>query len=134
MADTEIQRVSASYKRCLESPEFFDVFYKNFTSKGPRVVEKFKNTDMKRQMDALKHGVQYMIMFAEGSKIAAAKVEDLGVTHDRNHRDISPELYTDWLKSLIETIKQFDPEYTDDLGRDWEEVMGHGIRRMKAMY
>jgi hypothetical protein len=134
MGNDEIARVKESYQRCLESQEFFDVFYKNFTAKGPHIVDKFKDTDMKRQMDALKHGLQYMIMYAEGSKIASAKIEDLGTTHDRKHRDITEGMYMDWTRSLVETIAKFDPQFNQDLARDWENVLSHGIRRIKAMY
>lgn len=134
MEQAEVDQALASYKRCLESPEFFPDFYRFFKGKGSHIVEKFKNTDMNRQMEALRHGLQYMIMFASGSKIAAMKIEDLGITHDRYHRDIRPEMYDDWLASLLETIQRHDPEFNEELAMSWRNVLGHGIRRMKAMY
>lgn len=134
MAFDEIQLVEESYKRCIAQENFFPDFYRNFMGKGPVIVEKFKNTDMNHQMNALKHGLQYMIMFAEGSKIASTKVESLGLTHDRNHRDISPELYDLWMQSLLETIKTHDELYTDELGHYWRNVMSHGIQHIKGMY
>lgn len=134
MEQQELDLVNQSYNRCLENKDFFPHFYKNFTSKSPDIAERFKNTDMKRQMDALRLGLQYMIMFASGSKIAAAKVEDLGLTHDRHHRNITPELYEAWLQSLIETIKSCDPNYSDEIAMAWRNTLGFGIRQMKSMY
>ncbi|WP_413559035.1 globin [Bdellovibrio sp. HCB209] len=130
----DIDRVNASYQRCLLIPDFIADFYQNFTAKGPHIVEKFKGTDMKRQIDTLKHGLQYIIMYSSGSKIAMTKVEDLGVTHDRNHRNITPDLYEAWVTSLIETVRKHDPQYSDELAMSWRNVLSYGIQRMQNMY
>lgn len=134
MDESEVEKVNESYKRCLEKADFFVDFYKNFAGKGPHIVERFAKTNMERQMNALRFGLQYMIMFASGSKIAAAKIEDLATTHDRNHRNIGPELYDAWTESLLETVQTHDPQFSDELAMNWRNVLGHGIRRMKAMY
>lgn len=134
MEQNEVEQVNESYKRCLKNPHFFDDFYKTFMAQDAHIIEKFKNTDMNHQMAALRHGLQYMIMFASGSSIAAAKVEDLAVTHDRNHRNIPAHMYDAWLTSLLATIQKHDPECTDNLLRDWRNVLSHGIMRMKTMF
>ena len=130
----EITLVTQSYERCMQSPTFFSDFYSHFMSKGRLIQEKFKNTDMTHQMNALKHGLQYMIMFASGSKIAATKIDDLATTHDRNHRAISPDMYEDWMASLLQTVKEHDKEYSKELAWAWKNVMSHGIVRMKTRF
>lgn len=134
MEQSEIDLVGESYKRCLEVPTFFEDFYAIFTAQGPHIREKFEKTDMDRQMHALKHGLQYMIMYATGSKIASAKIEDLALTHDRHHRNIVPEMYDAWTASLLKAVQKHDPQYSDTLGMSWRNVLDHGTRQLKAKY
>lgn len=133
--EDELKLVSESYQRCLQDAQFISNFYQLFFSQGGLTVsERFKNTDMKRQMAVLRDSLQYMIMFASGSKIARGKIEDLGYTHDRLHRNITPEMYKIWLSCLLMAIEKADPNFNEALKRAWASVMSHGIVKMKGMY
>lgn len=134
MEQSEVELVNESYQRCLQAQSFFTDFYAIFMAHGPEIREKFAQTDMNRQMHALKNGLQYMIMYATGSKIAAAKIEDLALTHDRHHRNILPEMYDVWTASLLKTVKKHDPEFSDTLAMSWRNVLDHGTRQLKGRY
>ena len=134
MQTEEAEIVNQSYKRCLESPSFMSDFYEVFMAKDGHIREKFSHTDMSHQMRALRDGIQYMIMFAAGSHIAEAKVEDLALHHDRDHRNIAPALYEIWVQSLLETLQKHDPLYSEELALHWRNVLAHGILRMQAKF
>ncbi|HSP56757.1 MAG TPA: hypothetical protein VLO12_00455, partial [Halomonas sp.] len=54
--------------------------------------------------------------------------------HGREHLDIPPHLYDLWLEALIETVRRFDDQYTDEAELAWRLVMAPGIVYMKFHY
>lgn len=129
-----IRKVNLSYKRCLLHEDFFTTFYEYFLKTDRRIAEHFQYTDFAQQRIAIKHGIEYMIMFAEGSRIASSKIESLSINHDRNHLNVQPELYKNWLNSLLKTIEVYDKEFNEDLKNSWIQILSYGISRMKAKY
>jgi hypothetical protein len=77
---SEKDQVSQSYGRCCLSSGFFDDFYQTFFNSSPRVRAKFANTDMAKQKSLLRDGITYMIMFFDGSGVAASKVTRLAAS------------------------------------------------------
>ena len=130
----ELEQVKKSFERCIAQPHFFDDFYELFFKSDKRIPELFKDTDFNVQRVAIQHGISYMIMFAEGSKIANAKIESLSIKHDRNHLNIHPELYDKWLHALIKTIELHDKEFNEDLKNAWIRILGYVITRIKSRY
>ena len=49
-------------------------------------------------------------------------------------RGIAPELYEEWLESLIQTVREFDLEFTDEVELSWRVVLSPGITYMKFRY
>lgn len=130
----EIDQVKKSYQRCLLHPDFFDKFYEYFFKTDKRIPELFKNTDFTLQRTAIKHGIEYMIMYAEGSRIADAKIDSLSTKHDRNHLNITPDLYNNWMEALIKTIQSYDSEFNSDLQNSWTRILSYSISRIKSKY
>ena len=54
--------------------------------------------------------------------------------HDRDHIDVPPELYGLWLECLVETVKEFDPHFNDDVELAWRLVCSQGIAFMTFVY
>ncbi len=48
--------------------------------------------------------------------------------------DIRPGLYDLWTECLIETARQHDPAFSDELERAWREVLAFGVRYMLDHY
>lgn len=130
----EINQVKKSYQRCLLHPEVFEKFYENFFKTDKRIPELFRNTDFTLQRTAIKHGIEYMIMYAEGSRIADAKIDSLSTKHDRNHLNVQPELYNNWMEALIKTIQLYDSEFNSDLQNCWTRILSYSISRIKSKY
>lgn len=130
----DILFVKKSFEECSRHNTFFHNFYERFVKRDVRIAELFKNTDLENQARALKGSLAYMLMYAEGSRIAETKIEDLGTRHDRNHLNITVDLYDHWLEALVETIKSFNPHIDKTEEKQWRHVLQIGISKIKSMY
>ncbi len=123
-----------SLERCQTDPHFLTLFYKKFVISNPEVQEKFSNTDMEYQKMML-HASLYMIMLATRNNDAAeAYLDRVAKRHSKSALDIRPELYDLWLETLIETVKEIDSIFNDDVENAWRTVMTFGIDYMKSKY
>lgn len=128
----ETSRVMQSYGRCCASPSFFDDFYKTFLNSSPAIREKFVKTDMAAQKHLLRAGILNLVLFARG--MPDTKLRALGESHSRTGFNIRPELYDIWLDSLLQTIRQHDPELEPADLVAWQETLGKGIDVIKSHY
>jgi len=112
---------------------FFSRFYEIFLGSSELVAEKFKNTDMNRQVRMLQKAMFQLISFYL-VKTSSDYIHDIAISHNKQHHDISPVLYDLWLDSLLKTVQELDPEYTPSLRLAWEIVMSPGIIYLKHHY
>lgn len=126
-----------SYERVLgrsaEGKNFFDAFYQNFIAASPVVREKFKNTDMKRQRAMLEKSLHYVAYLFTSYEIYSY-IQEIAVLHSRKNLNIQPELYDLWLETLIQTVRDFDPDFDADVELAWRLSLARGIAYMKFMY
>ena len=128
------ETVKTSYERCVEVEGFFADFYETFLARSTEVSEKFAETDFKTQNNLLKASLYMMVVLRDDDPTAREALERIGETHNRQHHDIRPELYDQWLDCLIETVAKHDPDYTDEVGQAWRQRMGPGIELIRSMY
>ncbi|MFT7689264.1 MAG: hemoglobin-like flavoprotein [Candidatus Azotimanducaceae bacterium] len=112
---------------------FFSRFYEIFFSASEKIPEKFKNTDMSTQIHMLQKGMYQLITFYL-TKADSDQLLAIAKSHDKENFNIEPELYDLWLASLLQTVKELDPEYHAELGLAWEIVMTPGILYLKYHY
>ena len=125
------QRVLA--KTTSKEEAFFDVFYDRFIASSPLVLEKFKNVDMGSQKRMLKQSLAYLLNLFVMKKIPDHLVS-IAQRHDRDHADIPPELYGLWLECLVDTVKEFDPQFDDNVELAWRLVCSQVIALMTFVY
>lgn len=127
--------VKDEYSRCLIRPTFFDDFYKEFTGQSLEIRQMFANTEMPAQKEALRAGLTFLIMYAEGkSPFAAEKLDKLGSSHSRTRINVRPDLYPLWMQSLITTVKKHVPTFNETSLKAWQSVLQHGVNRIKSHY
>jgi hemoglobin-like flavoprotein len=120
-----------SLKRCNAAPDFLDLFYEKFLASSPKVREKFANTDFVRQKRALRASLHLLLIAAQdGEKGPGRYLGDVAAVHDREHLDITAELYDNWLDSLLAAVRESDPEFGPEVETAWERVMMVGIHYM----
>lgn len=126
--------ISKSYERCMKSGRFYERFYEIFVRSDPRIPRYFANTDMGRQKVLIREGMEILLMGGFGSIRAKAYLNKIGGIHDRAHVNVKPELYPVWMKCMIATLREHDPEFNDELEGSWRDHLQKGIDRMAALY
>ena len=118
-----------------ESPRFLDIFYERFLSSSPKVKEKFATTDFDRQKRVL-HASFYLILLAaeDPEKGPERYLGHLAERHSARDLKIGAELYDLWLDSLLQTVKECDPDYDSEVERAWEQMMEIGIDYLLQHY
>ena len=112
---------------------FLDAFYQRFLNSSPVVEDKFKHTDMETQKQALKESLFHMCDFF-ASNVADDHIQQISQLHGKSGMGIPPLLYDLWLECLIETVREYDPEFRPDVELAWRLVMISGITYMKFHY
>ncbi|MCX4025672.1 globin [Endozoicomonas sp. SM1973] len=127
----------ASYERVLgkeiNARSFFDAFYLNFTNKSDAIARAFANTDMSKQKRLLEKSFYKLLTFYATNN-ATDYLEKIAIQHNRLHLNILPEWYDIWLEALVETVAQYDDEFSDNIELAWRLVLASGITYMKFKY
>jgi len=132
--EPRIGTFSASLSRCLADPGFLQRFYELFLGSSPAVAARFAETDFERQRRALGSSLYVMVMAAERSEPAVAYLERIAERHSRAQLDIEPGLYDLWLDCLLRTVRERDPQVSDEVVDAWHEAMRVGIELMRSRY
>lgn len=128
---------SASYDRALkfdeEKRQFLDRFYEIFVAKSPKIAQLFKDTQMGAQKTMLQDSLFYMkdfFLWKEPNEY----MKRIAAVHSQAGVNVRPELYDVWLDSLIEAVKEYDPEFDSEAELAWRITLSPGITYMKHMY
>ena len=125
----------ASLARCNADPRFLDLFYDKFLASSPKVREKFARTDFVHQKRALRGSFHLMLLAADNERRDPERyLRDLAAQHGKRQMDITADLYDVWLDSLVETVREIDPEFGPAVEDAWERVMMVGIHYMLSHY
>ena len=131
------QVFDASYERVMRQElagrAFIPAFYDRFIDSSPLVREKFRDTDMGRQIAMLEKSLHY-VAYLFSSPDIYSYVEEIALLHSARGKDIPPQLYDLWLETLIDTVREFDPEFGIDVELGWRLSLARGIAYMKFMY
>lgn len=123
-----------SLERCVADREFIPAFYARFIATSDEVREKFKNTDFEQQTRMLVRSLRLAAGATAGNPESLRELRERATTHDRNHLDIAPHLYSLWLAALMETACKHDVLWNAAIEEAWEIILGHVIDHMIAHY
>lgn len=121
----------ASYQRCLNAPDFFPSFYQRFFEACPEVKPMFGQTDFERQHKLLQHAIGLLLSF-HASEREPNLLTRVAERHGRKELKVNPAHYDSFVASLIDTVRQFDPEFGPDVGEAWREATRDGIEYMRG--
>ena len=124
-----------SLVRCQAEASFLDRFYEIFLASSPMVKAKFSNTDFVHQKRALRMSLHAMALAAEDEAAGPAKyLASYAEQHGSRGLNIGAEYYDLWLDSLLQTVRETDPECTPEILAAWERVMMVGIGYLLSRY
>lgn len=123
-----------SVDRCASSEGFIPAFYIRFLSNSNEVREKFQDTNFRQQNRMLLRSLRLSAGATAGDLASLREIRERAETHDRHHLNIEPRLYKLWLAAIIETAREFDNEWNDDVEAAWRAVLAHVIDHMVRYY
>lgn len=134
MTDT-YDDLQQSYGRCLREKNFIERFYEIFLASHPDIPPMFAVTDFQKQRMALRRGISAAISHAAGSALSDRTIQQMSEIHSRRgHAPVPPELYRYWLESLLQAVKETDPEVTPQLLARWRQGMSVVVDTFVAQY
>ncbi|REK22189.1 MAG: globin [Planctomycetota bacterium] len=125
---------TASLARCVTSDAFVATFYRRFLASSDEVRAKFQHTDFAVQHRMLLRSLELIAAATAGDVEGLAELNARAESHDRHHLNIKRPLYELWLDALLETAREFDPEWDDSIEVAWRSVLGHAIDYMVRRY
>ncbi len=125
MNDFEI--VAQSFVRCMIKGDVIGRFYEIFLDSHPDIKHRFANTDFDSQKHLLRQGINLAIMFASGNPVGQNGIKRIRKSHRKSGLNITPDLYPYWKNSFLQATSEFDPEFSDELKRQWDSVLQKSI-------
>jgi hemoglobin-like flavoprotein len=131
MDEKVVAAFDESLRRCDTNPNFLDIFYEKFLASSPKVQAKFANTDFSRQKRFLRASFYLILLASEDEKHGPERyLKYLAARHSASDLNVGAHLYDLWLDSLLQAVRECDPDYRPEVEEAWEEMMGIGIRYM----
>ena len=112
---------------------FFAAFYDNFLQSSPIVAEHFSSTDMEQQMKMMEKSFYGLFIFY-ATQNANDYLDSIAQRHSHGDLAIDPQLYDFWLDSLINTVRDYDPQYNNEIALAWRIILSPGVTYMKHRY
>jgi hemoglobin-like flavoprotein len=136
MSSPSVETFLASLKRCLAAPGFLESFYERFVGSSEEVREKFRNTDMKRQVRVLEDTLYVVANAVQGEENSPARgaLPALAARHSRNEMDIPPRLFDLWIECLLETVRVHDPEFNPAIEAAWRDTATFAADYIRQRY
>ena len=94
----------------------------------------FAKTDFDRQRRLLRHAFGLLLSFPaqpDGEPTILSRVAE---RHSRRDLDVDPALYPLFIDSLIDTVKQYDREFTPAVERAWRTAVARGVEYMQSKH
>ena len=109
---------------------FFAAFYDNFLKSSPEVAKYFTGTDMQHQQKMMEKSFYGLFIFY-ATQNANDYLETIAERHSHRDLGIGAELYDLWLDALLDTVKEFDPQFNNEIDLSWRIILAPGIAYMK---
>lgn len=130
-----LEIMDESFRRCCMRRDFLARFYERFLASSPEIKARFRGTDFTRQRRALLASLHLMLLAAEDERKGPRRyLKDLAELHSKQRLDIRPEFYDLWRDSLLETVRECDPDIDEATEQAWKRVLGVGIAYLVAHY
>lgn len=113
-----------------DKPGFFQSFYQRFIEADPRVGKHFVDTNMERQQKMLEKSFYRLLVFY-ATNSTDDYLEEVAIRHSKLVLNIELDLFDVWLECLIDTVREYDPEFSDDIELSWRLLLATGIAYMK---
>lgn len=91
----------------------------------------FANTDFERQHKLLQHAIGLLLSFHAGDQ-EPNLLTRVAERHGRTALKIDPAHYGAFVDTLVDTVRQFDSQFTPETADAWREATSAGIAYMRS--
>lgn len=130
----DVAGVEESFERCMLKGDVVERFYALFMDSHPDIKPRFVNTDFDSQKKLLRQSIGLAILHARNNPVGRIGINRLARSHSKSGLNIPPPLYAYWKKSFLQAVAEFDSEFSDELGSDWDRVLQKTIDDIAAGY
>jgi hemoglobin-like flavoprotein len=121
-----------SYARCLAAEDFVPRLYEHFLACDPAIPPYFEHTVFPRQYKVLKHGLGLLVSFSKNPD--PELLDRIAARHSARGIDVPPEHYELFVRSLLKSVEEHDPEYDAETEAAWRAAVQPGLDFMRARY
>jgi len=132
--EDELALFNQSFGYCHNNPRFLDRFYELLMSSSDAVAVMFARTDSRRHKIMLNLSFYTIMNFARWGDLTYPDLDCIGKIHSGTGKDIPAELYTLWMESLIQTVRECAPNVDPRIEVAWRRVLRRGIPYVTARY
>lgn len=123
-----IKEIKKSYGRSLaadiNNKKFLVRFYELFLSSDPEIRSMFLQTNILKQVNALKNGIDMVIEYEEKKGGSAGDVmEHIRDTHSPKNLGVTARHYQIWEDCLINVLSEYDQKFNSELESDWRTLI-----------
>lgn len=134
IAPESLNAAHASYERASAKPEFYASFYANFFKACPDARARFAKTNFEHQHKLLHHAIGMLLIYPKHQTDEPNLLSRLAKRHGRKDLDIPTAMYPPFVDAIIVTLRQCDGSFSDQLEKDWRDIMAVGIGYMQSKY
>ncbi len=132
MDEKTLELFNDSFEYCLAKESFLPRFYELFLASSAEIRQKFMNTDIHRQSRILKKSLYVLTMATVGTEEARNELLRLGKSHGLQGMNIPEYMYDLWLDCLVQTVREFQTDWTPETEASWREMLNPHIEILKS--
>ena len=95
---------------------------------------RFRNTDFEQQNKMLVRSLRLVAAATMGEREGLQELRERAETHDRHHLNIQPELYDLWRLSVVQTAREYDSEWNEQIEEAWSNTLSYAVDYMIHRY
>lgn len=124
---------NGSFQRAI-APDTYG-FYKRFFHKlydaDSHIANLFANTGIDRCIKMLIQSMSQMLYYAS-TKHPNKQIKNIANMHGQEGLSLTSNYYDIWLECMIETIRETDPQFNEDIETAWRCMMLPGVTYLKS--
>lgn len=123
-----------SYDRAVapNSPKFFARFYQILAASDTRIEILLSEMPIARQERNLAFSLLNLVSYGATGN-GRAGLTDLAAIFGGDREIVPAEFYDVWLACLLETVRELDRRYSDQVGAAWTQLVSPGLEHLRAV-
>ncbi len=119
-----------SYRRAVGTGSYNQAFITRFhdllIERSGAIASMFRQIDISAQRTMLHDSLNLLVDFFHDRRVTP-QIEQIALLYSRVQKKVAQDLYATLVDALVDTVKEFDPEFNEEVGMAWRLVLAPGI-------